>query len=108
MSLLQKLANIQHENHKAVVSALHVHLDVHNCLEVLVLRGRARDVLVMGDELISTHGVRFGKLVPATSGHGLEMKGEAPRWSEAGCGRTPGAPQTSRRSPRRTLNPGII
>ena len=39
-SLAQKLAHIQHENHKAVVSALHVHMDEHNCLEVLVLRGR--------------------------------------------------------------------
>src|SRR5512141_3105012 len=39
-SLAQKLAHIQHENHRAVVSALHVHMDEHNCLEVLVLRGR--------------------------------------------------------------------
>ena len=36
-SLAQKLAHLQHENHKAVVSALHVHMDEHNCLEVLVL-----------------------------------------------------------------------
>ena len=70
-SLAQKLAHIQHENHRAVVSALHVHLDPHNCLEVLVLRGRARDVLAMGDGLVSTKGVKFGKVVPATTGEGL-------------------------------------
>lgn len=70
-SLAQKLAHIQHENHKAVVSALHVHMDEHNCLEVLVLRGRAREVIAMGEGLISTRGVRFGKLVPATTGQGL-------------------------------------
>jgi CopG family transcriptional regulator, nickel-responsive regulator len=40
-SLAQKLTHIQHENHRAVVSALHVHMDEHNCLEVLVLRGEA-------------------------------------------------------------------
>jgi CopG family transcriptional regulator, nickel-responsive regulator len=70
-SLAQKLAHIQHENHKAVVSALHVHLDEHNCLEVLVLRGRAREVLRMGDGLVSTKGVMHGKVVPATTGHEL-------------------------------------
>jgi CopG family nickel-responsive transcriptional regulator len=70
-SLAQKLAHIQHENHRAVVSALHIHLDPHNCLEVLVLRGRARDVLAMGDGLVSTKGVKFGKVVPATTGEGL-------------------------------------
>ena len=70
-SLAQKLAHIQHENHKAVVSALHVHMDEHNCLEVLVLRGRAGDVVKMGNELASTRGVKYGKFVPATTGHGL-------------------------------------
>ncbi len=70
-SLAQKLAHIQHENHRAVVSALHVHLDPHNCLEVLVLRGRASDVVAMGEGLVSTKGVKYGKLVPATTGQSL-------------------------------------
>ena len=70
-SLAQKLAHIQHENHKAVVSALHVHMDEHNCLEVLVLRGSAKDVVRMGEGLVSTKGVKFGKLVPATTGQDL-------------------------------------
>jgi CopG family nickel-responsive transcriptional regulator len=70
-SLSQKLAHIQHENHKAVVSALHVHMDEHNCLEVLVLRGRASEVIAMGEGLVSTKGVKFGKLLPATTGQGL-------------------------------------
>jgi CopG family nickel-responsive transcriptional regulator len=70
-SLAQKLAHIQHENHRAVVSALHVHMDEHNCLEVLVLRGRARDVVAMGEGLCSTKGVKYGRVVPATTGQGL-------------------------------------
>ena len=70
-SLAQKLAHIQHENHKAVVSALHVHMDEHNCLEVLVLRGRGKDVISMGEGLASTKGVKYGKLVPATTGQDL-------------------------------------
>jgi CopG family nickel-responsive transcriptional regulator len=70
-SLAQKLAHIQHENHRAVVSALHVHMDEHNCLEVLVLRGGARDIVSMGEGLVSTKGVKYGKLVPATTGQTL-------------------------------------
>jgi CopG family nickel-responsive transcriptional regulator len=70
-SLAQKLAHIQHENHKAVVSALHVHMDEHNCLEVLVLRGRAKAVVRMGEGLVSTKGVKFGRIVPATTGEKL-------------------------------------
>jgi CopG family nickel-responsive transcriptional regulator len=70
-SLAQKLAHIQHENHKAVVAALHVHMDEHNCLEVLVLRGPGREVISMGEGLISTRGVKYGKLLPATTGQGL-------------------------------------
>jgi len=67
-SLAQKLTHIQHENHLAVVSSLHVHMDAHNCLEVLVLRGRAREVLAMGESLASTRGVKFGRVLPATTG----------------------------------------
>ena len=67
-SLAQKLTRIQHENHLAVVSSLHVHMDAHNCLEVLVLRGRAREVLAMGESLASTRGVKFGRVLPATTG----------------------------------------
>jgi CopG family nickel-responsive transcriptional regulator len=70
-SLAQKLAHIQHENHRAVVSALHVHMDEHNCLEVLVLRGRARDVVSMSEGLVSTKGVKYGKIVLATTGQTL-------------------------------------
>jgi CopG family nickel-responsive transcriptional regulator len=70
-SLAQKLAHIQHENHRAVISTLHVHMDEHNCLEVVVLRGRAKDVIHMGEGLVSTKDVKFGKILPATTGQDL-------------------------------------
>lgn len=70
-SLSQKLTHLQHENHRAVVSALHVHLDAHNCLEVLILRGKGSEILAMGEGLVSTKGVLYGKVMPATTGRGL-------------------------------------
>ncbi len=71
-SLSQKLTHLQHEHHRSVVSALHVHLDAHNCLEVLILRGKAKEILSMGESLVSTKGVKYGKLMPATTGRGLD------------------------------------
>ncbi len=70
-SLSQKLAHIQHENYGSVVAGLHVHMDEHNCLELLVLRGRAREVLKMGEGLVATKGVKYGRLLPATTGQDL-------------------------------------
>jgi CopG family transcriptional regulator, nickel-responsive regulator len=71
-SLSQKLTHLQHEHHRTVVSSLHVHMDAHNCLEVLILRGKASEIASMGDSLVSTKGVKYGKVVPATTGKGLD------------------------------------
>jgi len=70
--LSHKLTHVQHESHRAVVSALHVHLDAHNCLEVLILRGTAREVLAIGESLVATKGVKYGRIVPATTGRAIE------------------------------------
>ena len=67
--LEEKLTDYQHHFLDAIVSTLHVHLDAHLCLEVLVLRGRARDVKNIADGLIATKGVKHGKLVLTTKEH---------------------------------------
>lgn len=66
-----KLTEHQHTHHQAVVSTLHIHMDEHNCLEVVVLRGRASEIKRMADELIGTKGVKHGKFVATTTGNGL-------------------------------------
>ena len=65
-ALADKLTNIQHENHGAITAALHVHLDAHTCLEVIPLRGAVKDIRRIANRLLSTKGVRYGQLVPAT------------------------------------------
>ena len=69
--LSDKLTEHQHAHHDEIVSALHVHLDAHHCLEVVVVRGKARQVKRLADELIGTKGVKHGKLVTSTTGRGL-------------------------------------
>lgn len=65
--LADKLADHQHTHHEEVVSTLHVHLDSHHCLEVVVLRGAAREIKRIADELIGTKGVKHGKFVATTA-----------------------------------------
>lgn len=69
--LADKLTEQQHHHHDAIVSALHVHLDAHHCLEVIVVKGKAREVRHLADELIGTKGVKHGKLVTTTTGKGI-------------------------------------
>lgn len=71
MDLAKRLTHIQHRSPEAIVSALHIHLDHHNCLEVLILRGNGREILHMGEQLTAIRGVKFGRIVPATSGRNL-------------------------------------
>ena len=66
--LSDRLTEHQHSHHDAIVSALHVHLDAHHCLEVIVVRGSAAQVKRLADELIGTKGVKHGKLVLTTAG----------------------------------------
>jgi CopG family nickel-responsive transcriptional regulator len=64
----EKLTGIQHEYHRSVLSTLHVHLDHDLCLEVIVIRGRAGAVRTLADTLISTKGVKHGRLTLTTAG----------------------------------------
>lgn len=65
------LTDMQHQSFDKIISALHVHLDAHNCLEVLVVRGRSRDIRRIADRLIGTRGVKHGKLTMTTTGREL-------------------------------------
>ncbi|MCL6580099.1 MAG: nickel-responsive transcriptional regulator NikR [Firmicutes bacterium] len=69
--LAQRLTEVQHDHVEEIISSLHVHLDHDNCLEVLVLRGRAAELVRVADYLLATRGVKHGKLVLTTSGKAL-------------------------------------
>jgi CopG family nickel-responsive transcriptional regulator len=69
--LSDKLTDLQHDHYHHVLSTLHVHLDHDNCLEVLVLRGKASAVRKLADALIATKGVKHGRLTITTPGSNL-------------------------------------
>jgi CopG family transcriptional regulator, nickel-responsive regulator len=66
--LNEKLTGMQHEHYDHVLSTMHVHLDHDNCLEVLVIKGKASEVRRIADSLISTKGVKHGRLFVTTPG----------------------------------------
>lgn len=66
--LQEKLDRIQHDYFANIVSSMHVHLDAHNCLEVIVLRGDATDIQRIADLILGTKGVKTGRLVLTTAG----------------------------------------
>jgi CopG family nickel-responsive transcriptional regulator len=69
--LSDKLTSIQHDHHDAVLSATHIHLDHDNCLEMIAVRGPAKQVQKIADALIGTRGVKHGKLTATTTGKKL-------------------------------------
>jgi CopG family nickel-responsive transcriptional regulator len=69
--LSEKLTDMQHDHHRLILSTLHVHLDHDNCLEVLVVKGKARQVQKVAEALISTKGVKHGRLTITSSGSEL-------------------------------------
>jgi len=69
--LAQRLTEMQHDAHDVILCSMHVHLDHDNCLEVLALRGAGGAVRELGQKLISTKGVKHGKLNLTTTGSGL-------------------------------------
>jgi CopG family nickel-responsive transcriptional regulator len=69
--LAEKLNDIQHDHARLVVSTMHVHLDHHNCLEVIILRGLGREVKKLAHRLIALKGVKHGKAILTTEGKDL-------------------------------------
>jgi len=62
------LTDIQHDHGDVIIATMHVHLDHHNCMEVLAVRGRADCVKAVADSLIAARGVKHGKLTVTMTG----------------------------------------
>ena len=69
--LARRLTQMQHDEHDIIIATLHVRLDHHNCLEVLILKGEAARVRALADKLISCKGVKHGTFSGTTTGQDL-------------------------------------
>ena len=66
--LQETITQLQHDFHEHIVSTTHVHMDYDNCLEVIIIRGKALQVRELSERLIATKGVKNGDLSMSSTG----------------------------------------
>ena len=71
-NLAQKLTEVQHHSGAMILSATHIHLDHNSCLEVIIMKGRGKDLQGVADGMLALRGVELGKLVLTNSGSSLK------------------------------------
>ena len=71
-NLAKKLTEVQHAAGARVLAATHVHLDHHYCLEVIIMKGRGKEIQAVADGMLALRGVELGKLVLTNSGKSLK------------------------------------
>jgi CopG family nickel-responsive transcriptional regulator len=60
--LAQKLVDIQHNEYVRVLCTTHVHMDHHNCLETIMIRGRPGEIEQITTQIGGLKGVKFARL----------------------------------------------
>jgi CopG family nickel-responsive transcriptional regulator len=70
--LSKKLTDIQHHHLGIILSTTHIHMDEHNCLEVVILKGSGKVIQEVAGLLLSAKGVKHGKLIMTTTGSRLD------------------------------------
>ena len=70
-SLSEKLIDLQHDHLLHVIASTHVHLDHHNCLEVIILKGKVKEIQELADQMASLKGVKLSRVNLMTTGKEL-------------------------------------
>ncbi len=70
-SLSKQLLEVQHGCHDLILSTMHLHLDHHNCLEVLAVKGLVKEIQEAAHQLIGVRGVKHGRLTITSTGTNL-------------------------------------
>ena len=60
--LMKKLTDIQHNHLLETICSTHIHLDSHQCMELIVIKGKVGQINKMADLLVSIKGVKLGKV----------------------------------------------
>ncbi|MEJ2720127.1 MAG: nickel-responsive transcriptional regulator NikR [bacterium] len=65
--LTQKILDIQHGAAVDVLCTTHVHLDHHNCLEAIIIKGGPADIDRISIQLGGLRGVKYARLTRASA-----------------------------------------
>jgi CopG family transcriptional regulator, nickel-responsive regulator len=66
--LQERITELQHDFHLLIISTTHIHMDAANCLEVIIVRGKAAQVHELAERLIALRGVKDGNLATSSTG----------------------------------------
>ncbi|MFZ2959721.1 MAG: nickel-responsive transcriptional regulator NikR [Candidatus Ozemobacteraceae bacterium] len=69
--LLNKITSLQHDWQQVIICSQHVHLDHHHCLEILAVKGPAKDVTRFAKRLKAVKGVKHATLSMSSTGHDI-------------------------------------
>lgn len=67
--LQKQSTTVQHDFHHLILCAQHVHLDHHNCMESIAVKGKANELIALSDKLKAIKGMKHGQLTMTTTGH---------------------------------------
>lgn len=59
---IKKLTSLEHKSKVKIICTTHIHLDNHNCLESIILKGKSGLIKEFCDEIASMKGVKFSSL----------------------------------------------
>jgi CopG family nickel-responsive transcriptional regulator len=65
--VIKKINDIQHYYRNIIISSSHFHLDEHNCLETITVKGRVPRLRKLTQELKTKKGVKIAKLLSVVS-----------------------------------------
>jgi CopG family transcriptional regulator, nickel-responsive regulator len=71
-NLSQKLTEVQHQAGAMILAATHIHLDHQYCLEVIIMKGRGKNLQAVADGILALRGVDLGKMTLTNSGASLK------------------------------------
>ena len=70
--LLNRITDIQHDFQKLIVSTQHIHLDHHNCLEIIAVRGNPKQAQGLRDTLKAVKAVKHTALSMSSTGRDID------------------------------------
>jgi len=69
--LVTKVLDVQHDHHACILSTQHIHLDHHNCFEIIVTKGKSKEIEELYQKLKSIKSVKHAGFMMATKGKDL-------------------------------------
>ena len=64
-SLFEEMTIIQHSMHHLILATTHFHLNHDNCLELIVVKGKVKEIQELSNRLTSLKGVSYGNFTVA-------------------------------------------